>query len=317
MPKTLKQSKIIFFGTPAFAVPSLHELIARGNVVAVVTQPDKPVGRSKKLIPPPVKVEATKHGIPVLQPQKLKGNADVIEKLSELNPEFFVVVAYGNIIPQDILDIAPAINAHPSLLPELRGPSPIQTAILQGKTKTGISIMLLDAEMDHGPIIAQEHIEFLPDEYYPEVETRLAHEAAEFLVESLDAYIGGLIHPKEQDHSRATYCSLFTKEDGRIDWDTTAVEVYNKIRALNPWPATYANWGDKTLKITRANVLNPAIGCAESDIGKTFLTEQKELAINCKKGSLIIERVQLEGKKEMDSMAFLKGYPLSIGARLK
>lgn len=317
MPSSLKEARIVFFGTPDFAVPSLHQLIQRSHVVAVVTQPDKPVGRSKKPVHPPVKAEALKHSIPVLQPEKLKGNLEFARHLTTHSPTHLVVVAYGKLIPQEILDIAPAINVHPSLLPELRGPSPIQTAILQGKTETGISVMMLDAEMDHGPIIAQEHIELLPDEYYVDAEKRIAHEAAEFLVESLDAYIGDLIHPKEQDHARATFCTIFEREDGHINWNGSADEIYNRIRALNPWPGTYTRWNDTLLKITRAKVLHPTIGCAASDIGRTFVTEGGALAVNCKKGSLTIERLQLEGKKELEVREFLKGYQEIIGAHLK
>ena len=312
----LKDTKIIFFGTPEFAVPSFEALVENASVVAVVTQSDKPVGRSKELVPSPIKIAAQDHGIPVLQPEKLKGDNSVTDQLVSLHPDLFVVVAYGKIIPQDILDIAPAINVHPSLLPELRGPSPIQTAILQGKTETGISIMLLDALMDHGPVIAQERTHIGSDETCAELENRLAYESAELLLETLDGYLSGDLVPAEQDHAKATLCSIINKEDGVIDWSRSALHIHNQIRALNPWPGTSTSWKNKKLKITKSKVLNTSASTAASDIGTIFIAETKELAVHCKTGSLIIESLQLEGKKELDAKEFIKGYPDFIGTTL-
>lgn len=305
--KNLSQARIVFFGTPDFAIPSLHALTTRGHVVGVVTQPDKPVGRSRAVTPPPIKREAIQHGLPVFQPDTVRGNETFFRELAKLSPDYLVVVAYGKIIPDPILSIAPAINVHPSLLPELRGPSPIQTAILQGKSETGISIMLLDAEMDHGPIIAQEKIELLPDEYFPEAEARIARRAADILVESLDAYGSGLLTPHAQAHERATYCALFTKEIGQISWHAPARDIYNHIRALQPWPGTWTSWDSKQLLITRARIYQETL--TSSAPGTTFVGPTGELMVRCAPGVLVIERAHLAGKKDMSSIDLLRGYP--------
>ncbi len=316
MSQNIKQLKIVFFGTPEFSVPALRMLADNTSVVAVVTQSDKPAGRTTEPLASPVKIEALKRGITVLQPEKLKANDSVLESMRHLAPDYLIVVAYGKIIPQEILDIAPAINIHPSLLPELRGPSPIQTAVLQGKIEIGISIMLLDAEMDHGPILAQEHVVIRPEESADDLELRLSQESATLLLETLDKYSSGELNPRTQDDARATYCKIIKKEDGRIDWNADTASIHNMVRAYTPWPSAFTTWKGKILKVLASEQLHKAVNHAATPPGTTILTEAGDLAAVTGDGLLIIKELQLEGKKRMNSDEFIRGNQELIGALL-
>ncbi len=315
----LKNIKIIFMGTPEFAVPILNSLIEKYKIISVVTQPDKKVGRKQIINQSPVKKLAIKNNIKVLQPEQIRGNNEFIKAIKELKPDLIIVAAYGLILPKEILNIPQykVINVHASLLPNYRGASPIQTAILNGDSKTGVTIMLVNEKMDQGDIIAQAETPISPNETSETLHDKLSDLGAKLLTKTLPKYLDGEIEPQKQDDSKASYCQLITKADGKINWQKSAIEIERQVRALNPWPGTWTIWQNKNLKILETEILNPDVGCAESEIGKTFLTAQKELAINCKKGSLLLKKLQLEGKKNMTDKELINGYPGIIGANLK
>ena len=292
MSKMVKNLKIIFFGTPDFAVPALKLLIDSGcHISAVFTQPDKAVGRKQVLSPPPVKLKAKSLKLKVFQPKTLKDD-QVFEDFKNLNPDICVIAAYGKMIPKKYLDIPiyGFINIHPSLLPKYRGPSPIQTAILNGKRETGVTIMVVDEEMDHGKIVSSIKYQISSDKNYKEIEVDLAKLGAKLLIETLPEYINGNIKPIEQIHEQATYTKLLTREDGRIDWHKSARETYDQIRALNPEPGTWTTWKDKIINIKKA-----------------WLAD----------GKINIQTIQIEGKKEMAFQEFLNGHPDLTVSELK
>jgi methionyl-tRNA formyltransferase len=282
------RKRVVFFGTPEIAVPSLEALSKDYDVVAVVTKPDTPVGRKKKLTPPAVKVAALALGIPVLQPKSLKpekkSGSAAIAQLTELAPDVCVVFAYGKILPPDVLDIAPygCVNIHPSLLPVLRGPSPLQGAILAGLPETGVSIMLLDEEMDTGPILLQEPFTLDPRETAETLHDKAAVLSAQVITRALDGYLAGELMPQPQDSSQATYCRLIKKKDGEIDWSHSAEDIDRQIRAFTPWPGAFTVVDGLRIKIVKAHVEG---------------------------GQLILEMVQPEGKKPMSYEDFQRGYP--------
>lgn len=309
--------KIIFMGTPDFAVPVLESLVASPYfLVAVFTQPDKKVGREQKVVSSPIKKLALKSNIFVCQPEKLDQEAE--QKISSLKPDLIVVAAYGQIIPRSILDIPKysCVNVHASLLPEYRGASPIQSAILAGEKETGITIMLMDEKMDHGPILAQKKIKIYNNETGEFLHDRLAKVGAEFLAEVLPKYLEGKIKSKPQDHNKATFTKILTREDGHIDWTKSAEEIKCQVRAYYPWPGSWTVLDSKRLKIIQTSILNSQLSVIKKP-GKVFLTENKELAIACGKGYLTIEKLQLEGKKEMTAEEFLRGYSNIAGTILK
>lgn len=305
---------IVFFGTPQFAVTILEQLIASPFAPSlVVTAPDKPVGRKQKLTPPPVKVLAEQHGIPVLQPDKL--DEEFITTLKTTNYNLFIVAAYGKIIPQAILDIPEhgSINVHPSLLPKLRGASPIQGVILEGLTETGVTIMLMDEKMDHGPTLANiQHAITNPKITTEELSRELATVGADLLVETLPRYLAGAITPEEQNHTEATYTKLITKEDGHINWEKSAEDIERRIRAYTPWPSAYACWDDKQIKFLEAEIVDGEEGNKPGEIYKLG----NLFAISTGKGALVPTRVQLAGKSAVDNLTFLQGYPEILGITL-
>lgn len=229
--------KIVFFGTPDFSVPCLISLAKAGyGIKAVITQPDRAKGRGRIFSPSPVKIKAQELGLEVLQPDKL--NKNFIDKLTEIKAHLFVVVAYGEFLPLDLINLPnyKTVNIHPSLLPKYRGPSPIQWSLLNGDGVTGNSLMLIDKQMDHGPILNQSQIKIAPDETTESLREKLSQDGAQLLITSLPGYIQEKIKPREQDHTKATFSKLINKQDGLIDWHDTAQNILNKIRAYNPWP---------------------------------------------------------------------------------
>jgi methionyl-tRNA formyltransferase len=275
--------KIIFVGTPEFGAIILDKLIQNNlKPVLVITAPDKPVGRKQVITPPPVKVIAQKYNLPISQPQKI-GHA--MSKLRDIEPGLIIVAAYSQIIPKNILDIPKfgCLNVHPSLLPKYRGPSPIQAAILNGDKETGVTIILMDEKMDHGPILAQRKLEFpISNFQFPKLHDELANLGAQLLIETIPKWIKEEIKPKPQNESKATYTKILKKEDGKIDWQKSAEEIERQVRALNPWPGTHTIYKGKILKILKAEII---------------------------KGRLVIKEVQLEGKKPMSFEDFLRGHP--------
>lgn len=310
-----KSIKIVYFGTSDFAVPSLRYLIQNGyNIIAVVTQPEKPAGRLRVEMPSPVKKVAVENKIPVFEPHSLKKDEDFLKHFKHLNPDICIVSAYGKIIPESILEIPRYgfLNIHPSLLPKYRGPSPIQNAIMNGDEETGVAIMKVDAEMDHGPILKAVSCK-LKAVSYKDAETELAELGGELLLEVLPKYLSGEIKPQEQDHAKAIFVKLLTRDDGRIDWNRTAREIFNQIRALNPEPGTWTTWQGKVFNIKSADVLEAE---AEGNPGEVVKVNNL-IAVKTKKCYLILKQIQLEGGKEMDAKSFLNGHSDFLGSRLE
>lgn len=278
-----------FFGGEPLAVPTLEKLSLKGLVPGlIVCNPDKPSGRNLKLTPPPAKMWAEQHNVPVFQPETLR-SASVREKLQSGNWDLFVVAAYSKLIPEDILKIPKhgTLNTHPSLLPKYRGPAPIVAPILNGDTETGTTIILLDKEMDHGPVLAQGKITLQGDEMIEELEKKLADMGGELLAQSIPGFVSGDIQPKEQDHQSATYVKKISKSDGEIDVSGDPVANWRKFRAYAGWPRTYFFQGDKRVIITDAALENNPFDSAQ---GKRF----------------VIKKVLPEGRKEISYQEFLR-----------
>ena len=277
-----KNIKTIFWGTPEFAVPCFYELLQKNyNIIAVVTQPDKPVGRNKKITAPPVKNQAVKYNIKTLQPEIIDEN--FIEKIDSLKPDLCIVVAYGKILSKKLLKIPKYgfINVHASLLPKLRGASPIQTAILGDHNKTGVTIMKMDEKMDHGPILKTKGVIIDAEDNFLSLHDKLKQVGADLLIDTIPVYILQNLKPKEQDNSQATYTKLITKESGRVDIVNDIPErIIQKIKAFSPWPGVWTIYNKKRLKILSASI---------------------------SKNQLIIEKVQPEGKKPMNWKEYING----------
>jgi methionyl-tRNA formyltransferase len=315
----MNKIKTILMGTPEFAERIFRKfydsLKDKFEIISVITAQDKPVGRKQILTPPPVKKWATENNLPVLQPDKIR-KPEWIEKIRELNPDLIILCAYGQIIPQEILDIQKykALNIHPSLLPCWRGASPIQSVIMNGDKETGACLMIMDAEMDHGPIIKNSKFKIQNSKItYKELENQLIDVASDLLIKTLPDWIEGKITPKPQDHEKATICKLIKKEDGKIDWNKSAEEIERQIRAFTEWPESYTNFDNKILKILEAETENkktdPSTILGEGKkIGEVFLDENKNLCVQTGNGILILKQVQLEGKKPMSARDFLNGH---------
>jgi methionyl-tRNA formyltransferase len=308
MDSTIKKPKVIFFGTPDFAVPALKDLIEAGYPIqAVYTAPDKPIGRKQILTPSPIKALALEHGLNVIQPPTLK-TEEAFDFFKKLEPELCIIVAYNKIIPQKYISIPQYgfINIHPSLLPKYRGPSPIQTAILNGEKETGVSIMLIDEEVDHGPLLHQSFAIPIENKYYTETSKELSELGAKFLIRILPEYISGELKPQEQDQTQATFSKKFSLEDGKIDWNRSAQEIYNQIRALSEEPIAWTTWKDKKLKIMTAS---PLTDTRPGDTIGLVLNLNDLVSVVTSKGNLFLETVQLEGSKPMTIKDFLNGHP--------
>lgn len=305
---------VILWGTPAFAVPALKLLIEKNLLKAVVTKEPKRQGRGlKKILSSPVDEEAKKAGIPVLTPTRLI-DPDFRSNLAQWLPATFLVIAYGKIIPDDILALStmPAINIHPSLLPELRGPSPIQTAILLGHTQTGLTLMQLDNEVDHGPILAQKKITLSPTDTATTLTEKLSFSCPQFLEKYLPAYLAGALAPAPQDHARATFTKKITASDGLLNpAEQTTDEALRHIRAFNPWPGTYISLGQRRLSIASAAVL--PVSTPSTNPGTLFETPNKMLGIQFSDGAIEALQVQREGGTLMNSRDFLRGHRTILG----
>lgn len=293
---------LVFMGTPLFAVPTLERLVdADHRVVAVFTQPDRPKGRGQKEAMPPVKEAALRLGLTMRQPQRVR-QPEVVAELADMNPDAMIVVGYGQIIPQPILDIPPKgiINVHASLLPKYRGAAPIQWAIANGETRTGVTTMKIDAGLDTGDMLLKWETEIGPEETSPELGARLAVVGAELLIETLTRL--DTIQPEPQDDSEATWAPVIRKEDGRIIWTKSAHEIVNRVRAFTPWPGCYGFLRGQRLNIWRAIAVNRAMAPGVITI------EGRKLFAGCGEGSLELLEVQLEGKKRMETPVFLNGF---------
>lgn len=299
--------RLAFMGTPDFALPAIQALADTQNheVVCVITQPDKPKGRGRHLMAPPVKQYALEKDIPVLQPERIKGNREIYASLDQLGLDAVIVVAYGKLLPADMLEIPKKgfINVHASLLPYFRGAAPINRAILNGCTSTGVSIMKIDAGMDSGPVYLRAQIPISEDDDAMILSTKLSVLGADKLLEALDLLERDQITPVPQDHEQATYAPMLTKDEGEIAWNCDPVTIHNMIRALVPWPCAYSHMGSKTLKIWKASYL-----AEDHDLpAGTLVKDSSGLRITCSGGFIIPTTLQLEGKKIMDSYAFSCG----------
>jgi methionyl-tRNA formyltransferase len=305
---------LVFCGTPRFAVPTLDKLVEAGfQVRLVVTQPDRPKGRGLELVSSPVKQRALQLGLPVVQPDKIKKNDEFRAQLSDLEPDAIIVVGYGRIIPQWMLDLPPLgnINLHASLLPEYRGAAPIQWAIARGETMTGITTMKIDAGLDTGDILLQKEIPIVADDTAETLAPRLAAVGAELTVETLRGLRAGKVRQRKQDHAAATLAPILKKEDGVIDFSRPAVEILNRMRGFQPWPGAYTRFRGKTLQVWRAAVADRRLPACELEV------EGERLFAGCGRDtSLELLEVQLEGKKRTCAADFVRGYRLQGGEKL-
>lgn len=309
--------RIVFFGTSDFSVPILERLAAlpEFEVVEVVTQPDRPVGRHKAMQAPPVKRLASTLGIPVHQPEKVRGE-EALAHFRKLDADVYVVVSYGKILPKALLEIPEygAVNIHGSLLPKHRGASPVSGAILAGDDVTGISVIKMNEKMDEGPVIAfSEDIPVGPEETRESLREKLQKVASDMIGPTLMDYLEGRVEPKPQDHAKATATPILKREDGHIDWSRSAVEIDRRIRGLYPWPGTHAVWNrdgkELRLAILAADIAHPEAPCRIGKPGEVIKGAGGTLLVDCGKGCLSLTRVRLEGKRETDGPAFLNGHP--------
>jgi methionyl-tRNA formyltransferase len=313
--------KLVFCGTPAFAVPTLEALLAAGHEVAlVVSQPDRPVGRTQQLTAPPVKQAAVAAGLPVTQPEKIRSNAEFRGQLEAIAPDAIVVVAYGRIIPPWMLELPRfgCINLHGSLLPKYRGAAPIQWAVAMGDAITGNTTMLLEEGLDTGPILLQQRVEIGPEQTAVELFDLLAKAGAPLVVETLAGVAAGTIHPRAQNHEGATFAPLLDREDGRMDFSArTAHELYNRWRGFQPWPGTFTSLDRKKLIVHRLVVaaLNFATS-GRAEPGSIRIEDHRLFAACAGNTWLELLELQLEGKKRLAAAEFMRGNQIHANQRL-
>lgn len=331
--------RVVFFGTPAFTLPVLDALVAgadRGwQVVGVVTQPDRPAGRSGKPQPPPVKLAALERGVPVFQPERLLDGIGAA-LLEGLRPDVGVLFSYAQLLPRSMLRVPRAgiLNVHPSLLPRYRGPSPVQATILNGDAETGVSLIKLVAKMDAGPIVAQERVPMPPRATTPDLLQVLAGIGARLVATSLEDWVAGRIEARPQDEELATYCPILARADGWLDWTKTADELDRRVRALQPWPGTFTTWRGKQLKVVRAEPIAANVRAAPGAVvaagghwdssaardGDAGSLEAAVLArgvvVAAGSGCLAISELQLEGGRPLPADAFARGHPSLLGSLL-
>lgn len=308
--------RVIFMGTPDFAVPSLEALLTKHEVVLVVTQPDKPKGRGKKMVPTPVKACALEHGIPVLQPEKVK-EPEFVEQLRSYEPDLIAVTAFGQILSEPILEMPKygCINVHGSLLPKYRGAAPMQWSIIDGEKVTGITTMYMAKGLDSGDMLLKAEVEITPEDTFATIHDKMAVTGANLLLDTLDQLEAGTLERIPQDHDAATYAPMITKETGHIDWNKNRQDIINLIRGLNPVPAAYTIYEEEVLKI---------FGAAFSDVqadgaanGEIVAVTKKGFVVKCGDGCLLITEVQARGGKRMMTDAYLRGHAMKEGILLQ
>ncbi|MGH9608983.1 MAG: methionyl-tRNA formyltransferase [Bryobacteraceae bacterium] len=305
--------RTVFLGTPEFAFPSLEALAARHQVAAVFTQPDRPKGRGNELAESPVKTAARRLGIPVYQPERIR-RPEPMENLRNLAPEIMVVVGYGQIIPQALIDLPPRgiLNVHASLLPRYRGAAPIQWATANGELETGVTIMQIDVGLDTGDMLLKRSLAIRAGETAPELSARLAPLGAELLIEAMDRIAQGMAHWEKQDNAQATYAPILKKQDGAIDWRRTAREIDNRLRGFSPWPGAYTRFRRQQLSITAATPAG-STGFAPGMLRR----DKHRLLAGCGEGTALeLLEVQPAGKKRMSAAAFLNGYQIAENEKL-
>lgn len=304
--------KVVFMGTPEFAVPTLDALIAHHEVLAVFTQPDRPKGRGKKLTAPPVKEVALKHEIPVYQPEKIRA-AEWVECLESYKPDAIVVVAYGQLLTQAILDIPKwgCVNVHGSLLPKYRGAAPIQWAVANGEEVTGITTMLMDKGLDTGDMLLKDEVPIEKDTSSGDLYNVLSKRGAALLIETLKGLEKGLIVPIKQNDEEASYASLLNKRVSQIDWSMRAKDIANRIRGFNPWPLAHTTYDGETLKIFSAEVLESH--AFEGEVGEIVSVTSDEVYVLTGEGILKIKEIQMGSQKRMPVAAYLLGRSIACG----
>ncbi|MGE0083176.1 MAG: methionyl-tRNA formyltransferase [Desulfococcaceae bacterium] len=310
-----KGFRIVFMGTPDFSVPPLQALHKSGHeVLLVVTQPDRPKGRGRKMLPPPVKECALSLGYEVIQPESVR-TPEFVQRIRELKPDIFAVVAFGQILPQNLLDIPciAAVNIHASLLPRYRGAAPIQRAVINGEKETGVTTMRMDAGMDTGDILLMEKTEIFSEDTSASLHDRLSVMGAELVLKTLEKFRTGEIQPIPQNHAEATYADMLKKSDGRIDWRKTACELDCLIRGTDPWPGAFCFYGEKRLRIWKAKKISENTG---ADPGTVLESFTDELRVATGDGLLSIEEIQGESGKRMPVREFLRGFRIPAGTVL-
>lgn len=309
--------RIVFMGTPDFSVPTLEALVASEHeVVGVVTQPDKPKGRGKEIHMSPVKECALQHNIPVYQPVRARDEA-FVDEMRALNPDVMVVIAFGQILPKSLLELPKygCVNIHASLLPKYRGAAPIQWAVINGDEETGITTMMMDVEMDTGDMLEKTVVKLDPEETGGSLFDRLSLLGGDLILSTLSKLEKGEIIPVPQDHEKATYVKKISKSMGDIDWTMDAVSIERLVRGLNPWPSAFTRWNGKMLKIWEAKVLpDPDV---KLPCGSVISASDEGLKIQTGAGVLCVTSLQLEGKKRMDTAAFLRGYQVAAGSMME
>jgi len=305
--------KVIFMGSPDFAVPALEALLEHHEVALVVTQPDKPAGRGKKLKPPPVKVVAERAGIPVAQPRSAR-KPEFAEQLRAIGADIAVVVAYGKILPQPVLD-APrlgCINIHGSLLPAYRGAAPIQWAVIDGLAETGVTIMQLDEGMDTGPMLLDRRVTIEPTDTAGTMHDKLAPVGAQAMLEALAGLEAGTLETRPQDHERSSHAPMLSKEDGRVDWRLDADAVRNRVRGVDPWPGAFAMLDGERIKLFAAA---PSEGSGAP--GEIVAADGDAIHVACGAGAVALGELQAPGKRRMSAAAFASGRPDLVGKRFE
>lgn len=307
--------RIIFMGTPDFSVGTLEALIQAGHeVVLAVTQPDKPKGRGKEVQFSPVKEAALVHGIPVFQPRRIR-EPECVEELKKYHADVMVVIAFGQILPKDILEMTPygCINVHASLLPKYRGAAPIQWAVIDGEPVSGVTTMQMDEGLDTGDMLLKTEIVLEEQETGGSLHDKLADAGAELCVETLKELEAGTIVPKKQGESPTAYARMLDKKLGEIDWTRPAGSIERLIRGLNPWPSAYTDWNGKIMKIWEADVNGAESG---QEPGTVVSVKKDAFSVQTGEGQLVVRSLQIPGKKRMDAGAFLRGYTIEEGIRL-
>ena len=315
----MDKKKIVFMGTPKFAVPILEMLIENFGVDLVITQPDKKVGRKKVLTAPPVKILAEEKGIRVLQPEKISGDEDVLAELKELNPDIIITAAYGQLVPETILEIPKykCINVHGSLLPKLRGGAPIQYSILEDHRKTGITIMYMVKKLDAGDMISKVEVDILDSDNYESLHDKLSIAGRDLLKETLPNIFTGNIAPEKQDDSLATFARNILREDEKIDWNKSAGQIFNQIRALDPTPGAFTYLDENVLKIWNSEVVELEENYSAEKAGTIIKQDKKYIYILCGKNTVLkVKELQISGKKRMPVVNFLSNKKDYVGTIL-
>ena len=315
----MDKKKIVFMGTPKFAVPILEMLIENFGVDLVITQPDKKVGRKKVLTAPPVKILAEEKGIRVLQPEKISGDEDVLAELKELNPDIIITAAYGQLVPESILEIPKykCINVHGSLLPKLRGGAPIQYSILEDHGKTGITIMYMVKKLDAGDMISKVEVDILDSDNYESLHDKLSIAGRDLLKETLPNIFTGNIAPEKQDDSLATFARNILREDEKIDWNKSARQIFNQIRALDPTPGAFTYLDENVLKIWNSEVVGLEENFSSKKVGTIIKQDKKHIYLLCGENTVLkVKELQISGKKRMPVVNFLSNKKDYVGTIL-